>query len=115
MIMAFFLVWIGMGLWAGCIARNKGHSGVIWFILTLISGALGLAIVFLMPRPKPVPMVVVLQNQPVVLPNQPAQAVPPEATKPRPITFGGLALVVALLIAVYVVIEAVVHAIQAIF
>jgi hypothetical protein len=47
----FLIVVIGLALWAGYTARNKNRSGLLWFLITCLTGGFGLAIILLIPRP----------------------------------------------------------------
>lgn len=37
-------VWFGFGIWAGVIARKKGRSFAVWFVIGLVIGIFGVLI-----------------------------------------------------------------------
>lgn len=45
--MAFVVIWIICGIFAGIIASSKGRSGCGWFLLGFLLGPLGLIVAFL--------------------------------------------------------------------
>ncbi|MFN3473570.1 MAG: hypothetical protein ACK4ZW_05940 [Blastomonas sp.] len=47
-----FLLWLCCGIATGVIGESKGYSGCGFFLLGMLTGFIGLAIVLIMPRRK---------------------------------------------------------------